>query len=1025
MRRSIRSTILCALLLLGAFAAGARAQIELPAAPPPAAPASGPARAGEGESGYQDPATKGQEPASGGLDLPRAPEPVATPPAAPAPAQPQGIDASPLGNLPASRHEAASFILSELRRFEDPKNPLIDQAAQSLIGLGDDGLEAARRGLMEDRPGVLLASAKVLLSSEKAPDRELVRKRLRSKLPASVAGPLVEAFAALDPVGASPTALAALLDHPLAGARAAASRRLEGLDDPALVPALTQLMGSSRADTRLRAMDLAARFQGAGAVDMLMGRLGDPAAHVAGRAMILLAAREDPAVVDELRRRAFDQPWILRESAYAVLALVEREDARLVNCVDERHVPALLEGLAVSDPFVAGACAAALSGIGFRSTGLGHPEWLDRSVPDRLVRAVSGLEFHNDFSSLQRPAARRLALISGQSFASDGPAWALWWSEARSSFRARRSVIEARPELANSLRVEWRNELEAIDAFRILGPTAKSEPAAADELLRITERQALDLYTLLEQNGVFGPERLPGVRGASNLPGRSLDLGLGSQGKSFRFTGSASEPWFETVSAGLQALRLRNRWQRYPSPARHASAEDLWFEQAAWWDEEHTPLERALRMKSLVLQSLPSMPVERRASGVAELVAIYADPSAAEDADFGTLFALLADEPFYSAQAQALLGLSLAHVNAATPERDRRTEKLVELALERFGERSVDTLEQILRGAGPDVARAKGTDPRPPLRAVAARLLAEFGEPADLNTVQALLEDPSPLVQLAAIESLGKHRVEAARLDLLLRARVAEDPALRSAALWSVAQLGGEGAVDVMVSGLASPLQQVKVAAARGLARLGDPSAAPLLVSLLGQGRGSDLFGPAREGLLLLGPAATSDILRAINTPGHRARREGSILLSQLGEPQAVPVLMALLSENANDSLVASELAVSTCVDLRAQGDPARAWWDWWDSVVHDDANAWLCAALQRLGVQAPDPADLVAPSTRAGMRWLCTVLLRAEPHLVERARRDLGRLIGRDLGTMPPIGEARRSFVAALEQEISQRFPQ
>ena len=43
--------------------------------------------------------------------------------------------------------------------------------------------------------------------------------------------------------------------------RAAASRRLEGLKDAALLPALLELFKCDRADTRLRALDLAARFE--------------------------------------------------------------------------------------------------------------------------------------------------------------------------------------------------------------------------------------------------------------------------------------------------------------------------------------------------------------------------------------------------------------------------------------------------------------------------------------------------------------------------------------------------------------------------------------------------------------------------------------------------------------------------------------------------------------------------------------------------------------------------------------------
>lgn len=943
---------------------------------------------------------------------------------------PGRIDAGPLGNLPPGRRDAANFILTELRRIENVRHTMVDQAAQSLIGLGDEGREGARMGLMENRAATILACAKVLLSSDKAADRELVRARMRSKLPAAVGGPLVDAFATLDPVGASPSALALLLDHPLVGARAAAQRRLEGLQDAGHLPALIEQLRSSRADTRLRALSLAARFEVDGVVEQVIGRLKDPAAQVAERAALLLAARTDPAIVGQLRVRAFDQPWILRENAYAILALIEREDALLTPCFDERHVPNLLEGLASSDPFIAGMCAAALSGIGFRSTTLGAEDWIDRAVPERLVRCVSGHEFHNDFSSLQRAACRRLSLISGQVFGSDGPLWMKWWTESHASFRSRRAVIAAGPELAVSLRLGWRDELSGLEQFRILGPTATSEPLDsalpfAGDVFRISASQAADVYAMLQEMRVFSAERLPGVRGSSTLPGRYLEVGIGDQGKSFRFAGTATEAWFDTVGAALRAVRDRNRWQCYPSPPRHARAEDLWFEQFAWWDTDASQHERALRMKTLVLEALPAYPFDQRGGGIAELVAIYAERENIADADFPALVELLQQEPFYGPRARALLGLSIAHLGANSAAANARADLLLSVATERFGEQTGEAVTQILAGAGPAAVRAATFDPRPNVRAVAAGLALALGESGDVQRAESMLTDKALSVQVAAVVALGNQRVESARVELLLRARLAEDASVRAAALGAMAELGGEGALDAMVLGLTSPIPAIKVAAARGLARIGDPTAAPLLISLLGQGRGSDVFEAARQGLTALGELATNDLLRAINTPGHRARREGALLLSQLGVPEAVPVLLALFSDSPNDSLIASELAVITCVDLRRAGNPPVAYWDWWEGVVHDDPNAWLCGALERLDVRAPAPKELRAPGSRKAMLFLASLLRRFEPQIVERARRDLGRLLGRDLGALPVVGDDRNLLIAELEREIDVRFPQ
>ena len=386
---------------------------------------------------------------------------------------------------------------------------------------------------------------------------------------------------------------------------------------------------------------------------------------------------------------------------------------------------------------------------------------------------------------------------------------------------------------------------------------------------------------------------------------------------------------------------------------------------------------------------------------------------------------MLSQEPFYTPRARVLLGLTLAHLNAANAQKDGRSETLLALAIEHFGEGANEAMGRILRAAGPLVARASTRDPRPQLRAVAVGEILELGAAEDSVRAMEMLHDPAIPVQVAAIEALGSKHVEAARVELLLRARLGDDPVIRSAALDAIASLGGEGVLDAMLLGLTSPVHAIKVAAARGHARLGDPTAAPLLVSLLGQGRGSDVFEAARQGLIAMGDGATSDLLRAINTPGSRARREGALLLSQQGVPEAIPVLLALLTENPNDSLIASELAIVTCNDLRASGNPSVAWWDWWEGVVHDNPNAWLCGALERLGVSAPKPEELAKPGTRQGMRFLTLVMRRSEAHLVERARRDLGRLLGRELGVLPLPGDDRNLFIADLEREIAKRFPQ
>src|SRR5262249_49759332 len=137
--------------------------------------------------------------------------------------------------------------------------------------------------------------------------------------------------------------------------------------------------------------------------------------------------------------------------------------------------------------------------------------------------------------------------------------------------------------------------------------------------------------------------------------------------------------------------------------------------------------------------------------------------------------------------------------------------------------------------------------------------------------------------------------------------------------------------------------------------------------------------------------------------------------------PDAVSALLTMLTENRGDARLAEELCVLTCIDKRGELDPAKAWWDWWEYVVHDDAQAWFCAALARLGAPAPSPETL-RKGDRAAYDFVFDVLLRDEPYLVERARRELARMLGRDPGAVPNDPQERRAWVATLREAVAKR---
>ena len=1029
-------------LALALLAPSARAQLDLPERPIrerstpeetvdlPAGPADSLRDRVQGE---------GVGPGTGGLDLP-ADLRGALPGADPHAGGPPVAGVQPLVPDPGSLSRPVEFILGELRKARGINDTLVQRAVLSLVTLGERGIEGARVALLSEEGPLILAGALVLMGSDDPMNAHMVRERLRGKLPRTEAAGIVDAVVTFEPSRASARYLAQLLEHPQGSVRTVAQRHLQAMDDPGVLQFLRGPMGSERTSTRLAAFTVAESLAHPARIEFLFAGLRDKSAKVASRAAQALAAVNDAAVQRELLVRAFGERWILREGAYALLALMEREDLHFVEVLDASHREPLLHGLDSSDSFVSGVCAAGLAGIGFRSPDPRTTPWLNREVPHALVRAVSGSEFHSDFSSLQRTAQRRLALITGESLGSDGPAWLDWWKASAAGFTARRAAILASEADAPGLRLRYDSTLGEGEAFQLLGPglagTDRTAPAgdgsgpAPGEALYLSEAQAREVFALLLAEGVLGSEKLPGARGSVRSGAREIQLDLAGGCKLFTFGEGSSEPWFERIAAAALSLRERNRWQRYPDPEEHASRLDLWRTEAEWWETHADERERGLRLKHMVLTVLPVQRPTERGPALRELERLLAVDGLGTSGDFAPLVSLLRQESFVGPRAQTLVRLALASARLAGPGSGPAdgplptpmVRELVGALIETLGAPAAEEVAEVLRQGGRDEMRWAAAEPRPFLRAVAAATLAEGDAAEDFEILVQLLRDPVEEVEVAAVLALGEHRVEAARNELLVRARLGT-PRVRSAALRAVGRIGGEAVLEALVLGLADPLTEIRLASAHGLASLGDPTAAPMFVRLLREGRRSPFFEPAREGLLALGEDAWTDLLRVIHAPADRAKREAALILARQGVPQAVPVLLAILTDNPGDAYVASELAILTCIDYRSEVDPADAWWDWWDGVVHGDSLAWLRASVERAGLTAPPGEALAGEGDREGAAFLVEMMSLDDPSLVERGRRELSRLLGRDLGELPLRGTERESWLYTLREAVDEHW--
>jgi hypothetical protein len=71
------------------------------------------------------------------------------------------------------------------------------------------------------------------------------------------------------------------------------------------------------------------------------------------------------------------------------------------------------------------------------------------------------------------------------------------------------------------------------------------------------------------------------------------------------------------------------------------------------------------------------------------------------------------------------------------------------------------------------------------------------------------------------------------------------------------------------------------------------------------------------------------------------------------------------------------------------------------------------------VGISTPPQGALEGEGTLQGRIFLTEVLARPEDLLVERARRELGRLLGREIGPLPPKGREREEYARKLREEL------
>ena len=945
---------------------------------------------------------------------------------APQPAAPVAQPAAPaVAADPAARAQGgeATAVVARLRAVKKIDDPALGKAVEELVACGESGRLVARSTLLDAHAPLVVASARALLVAPQAGDAELVVERLRGDIPAAAAAPVFEALVERDPVRASPRFLVEMLDHQAGGVRSAARRELSRQLDKLDLALLERPAASKRADTRAEVVALLAQSSSQKATLLLVDMVDDAAARTAQAAQRALAVREDADLDAALLKAALSERWILRQQACALLAIVEREDLGPRTVLDARHVEPLLAALSSADDFVAGTAATALAGIGFRSADAKISEWLDGMVVDRLVHVAATREFQPDLAMLQPPALRRLEALTGRRHGGNGAAWLEWWLEARPRFHSRRANLEIGPEEAPGLRIVYEDTANPDAAATLVGPelAAQAEAdGARGEIVYLDEATCRAAVEALRAAGVLSLEVLPGVRGARGRGERHLEIEVRGRTKGFTLGQGASEPWFEAAASMVRATQAAQRWQRFVPQAHRADRFAWWKAEHEWWSRESDEARRRARSVELALACIDGASPAMRETALAEIEADVKAGVQLGQAEFPRLLAWLGSETAALDRARrvALLALGAARNAGGGRAPEAMAKELVAVAQQRFGAESETLVADVLDSAGHAAARSAARDENPLLRRAAARALARNPSEEDVAALRTLLTDKDRSVETAAVRALGENKVEAARTELLVRARLGF-PEVRTAALEAVGSMGGEYVLDALVLGATDFDVAVRRAAAKGLANLADPAATGFLVGLLADGGDEEVRAAARDGVVKLGARALPELVRLLHQPGSRMRRDAALLLARLGSPEAVSPLLAILTQRRGDAQVAEELAILTCFDPRTQPEAVEAWWQWWEGVRHDDSLLWFRAGLERAGLATPPQGALEGDGTLQGRIFLTEVLTRPEDVLVERARRELSRLAGREIGPLPAKGRAREELARTLREEL------
>ncbi len=282
----------------------------------------------------------------------------------------------------------------------------------------------------------------------------------------------------------------------------------------------------------------------------------------------------------------------------------------------------------------------------------------------------------------------------------------------------------------------------------------------------------------------------------------------------------------------------------------------------------------------------------------------------------------------------------------------------------------------------------------PPLKVWYASALAQLGERDGRRHLIRYAKDRDLAVAfratlaLADVSEAGDKDAIAALVRLVERETELNDVAPYAGAvlLSKLASLRYERARPVLYQILESPNERTRLAAAEGLARLGDEAAlAPLKATFDDQASPNRLV--AAVALIPMGDYAGYDLLRQkLGDPDPELRRLASRGLGEIGEKDSIAALLPLLRDSDPTVRVAGAVALVLTIGLEPMV-LARASVDWARSAL--DSEDWAVRAAGA-GVLGDMPEDGAVP-------LLAQAILDPEPRVRRAAARSSGKMKGPD----------------------------